>query len=79
MATTGSPKTVPPLPDGTVAGDEQAAALVAPGDELEEEMARPGAQGQVAELIDDEEPGLPNMHRALLELAHEMPLGQDWR
>jgi len=44
-----------PLTDKLVGGDEQAALLVAASDELEEEMRRSLLEGQIAELVEDEE------------------------
>ena len=44
-----------PLRDHLIGGDEHAAALVATGDELEEEVGAAPLEGQVPELIDDEE------------------------
>jgi hypothetical protein len=48
---------VTPLRDGLVGGEEQAAALVAPPDQLEEQVRGLLLQGQVAELVDDERLG----------------------
>ena len=44
-----------PLADRAVGGDEQAAALVAARDELEEQMRGVGLERQVAEFVDDQE------------------------
>ena len=58
-----------PLRDDLVGRDEQAAALVATGDELEEEMRAAPLERQVAELVDDEQLRLCEEARALGELA----------
>ena len=44
-----------PLFEAAVGGDDDRAALVAPGDEREEEVGRAALKRQVADLVDDEQ------------------------
>ena len=44
-----------PAAEGLVAGDDQAGAFVAGGDELEEQVGGFGFEGDVADLVDDEQ------------------------
>ena len=44
-----------PLLEAAVAGDDDRAALVAAGDEREEQVGRLAFEGEVADLVDDEE------------------------
>ena len=48
---------LPPAPEALVAGQEQRTPLVAPADELEEEVGAVAVDGQVPDLIDDEQTG----------------------
>jgi hypothetical protein len=57
VAITRSPKTSPQLPKLWFAGQEQRIPLVAPADELEEEVGAVAVDGQVPHLIDDEQTG----------------------
>src|SRR5690242_9624650 len=50
-------KHVAPAAEALVAGQDHRATLVAPADELEEEIGSGAVDGQVADLVDDEEPG----------------------
>jgi len=56
-----------------VAGEDHRTALVAPADELEEEVRAESIDGQVADLVDDEQPrggvDLSFSSRALLALG----------
>src|SRR5712691_4845250 len=65
-----------PLPDELVGGDEKAALLVAASDELEEEMRRSLLEGQIAELVDDQELGLGVEGELVGELAVELGAGE---
>jgi hypothetical protein len=56
MATTASLKPSP-FADGTVGGDQRAAAVVARADELEEQMRGIGLEGQMAKIINDQQLG----------------------
>lgn len=47
-----------PLAKGEVAGDQDAAALVAVGEDLEEQLGSRAAEAQIAQLVDDQEIGL---------------------
>ena len=44
-----------PAAEGFVGGDDQAGAFVAAGDELEEQVGCFGFEGDVADLVDDEQ------------------------
>jgi len=48
-------KHLTPLHDWAVGGDQYAAALVAAGDQLEEQMGGIGLQRQVAQLVNDQQ------------------------
>jgi hypothetical protein len=50
-------KHLAPLHDGTVGRDQHAAALIAAGDQLEEQVRRVRLKRQVAQLINDQQPG----------------------
>jgi hypothetical protein len=63
-----------PLGCDLVRGDEHAAVLVAPGDELEEEMSAAPIEGQVAELVDDEQLGPGEVGEPLGQLAIQLSL-----
>jgi hypothetical protein len=65
-----------PFPDRAVAGDQQAAALIAPRDELEEEMRGVTLEGQVAEFVDHEQLGLGVEGEPVLKPAFDMGLGE---
>jgi hypothetical protein len=54
-ATTSSPKTSPPAAERLVAGDDQAGAFVAGRDQLEEQVGGLGLEGDVADLVDDQQ------------------------
>src|SRR5690606_14137730 len=65
-----------PFADRTVARDEQAPALVAARDELEEEMRSLGLEREVAELVDDQKLRLGPVLEPLLEPALELGLAE---
>src|SRR5690606_4296793 len=65
-----------PFADRTVARDEQAPALVAARDELEEEMRSLGLEREVAELVDDQKLRLGPVREPLLEPALELGLAE---
>ena len=65
-----------PLRDDLVRGDEQTAAFVPPGDELEKEMGAASFKRQVAELVDDQQLRLGVKHQAITELAVGFGFGQ---
>src|SRR5664280_1062471 len=54
-----------PLGEAAVAGQDHGAALVAGVDQLEEQVARGGAQGDVADLVDDQKLGAAEIADAL--------------
>src|SRR5579864_595665 len=58
-----------PLRHDLVGGDQQAAAFVPAGDELEKEMSAASLERQVAELVDDEQLRLRVKHQAVAELS----------
>src|SRR6185312_1314168 len=76
VATTGIAEHSAPLADRAIAGEQQAAALVAARDELEEEMRGVGLEWQIAEFIDDQQLGLGEEAEALLEPVLRMGLGE---
>ncbi len=51
----GSPKTDGPLAEGEVCGDDGRGSLVEPAHEVEEELPAGLCEGQVAELVEDDE------------------------
>ena len=59
-----------PLGDELIGGDEHAALLVTPSDELEEEVGAALLEGQISELVEDEQLGL----RVEVELVLEVSL-----
>jgi hypothetical protein len=65
-----------PLADRAITGDQHAAPLVAPRDELEEQMRRTGLERQVAELIDDQQSRFAEVSKAILEPTLAMRLGE---
>ena len=76
VATTASPKRRSPFADRAIAGDQNAAPLVAPGDELKEQMRRIGLERQIAELVDNQQLRLAEMGEAVLQPALAMRLGE---
>jgi len=57
-----------PVAEGQIAGDQQAAAFVAVGEDLEQQL-RPGtAEGQVAEFIADQQVGAIQLIQETIEL-----------
>src|SRR5258705_10140501 len=58
-----------PLRHHLVGRNEQTAALVAARDELKEEMRAAAFEGQIAELIDEEELRLTVKHQPIRELS----------
>ena len=60
-------KHLPPLHDRTVGGDQHAAALVAAGDQLEKQVRRVWLQRQVAQLINDQQPGFGVLRQPRLQ------------
>src|SRR5437870_1323144 len=61
-------KNLPPVAKGQVAGEQQAAALVAIGEHLEEQLGSSPAEGQIAQLIADQELGLVELTEEAVEL-----------
>src|SRR5262249_7974437 len=64
-----------PAAEALVAGQDHGAALVAAADELEEQVGALAVDGQVADLVDDEQPG----HGVDLELVIQAAFGQRLR
>ncbi len=58
-----------PVLEAFVGGEHSGGALIAPVDELEEEHRARGADGQVADLVDDQERGIGEDLEAVSELA----------
>ena len=67
---------VAPLGKSTIGGEDHGAALVACGDELEEQVAAAGHDGQVADLVDDEQRGAGKEPDALLQAALAFSAGE---
>ena len=65
-----------PFANGTVRGDKHAAAFVTPADRLEEQMCRVLFEGQVTELIHDQEFRLCKERQPLIEPVFGMGLGE---
>ena len=65
-----------PAPEGLVGGHDHAGSLVARTDELEEEVRGLGLEGDVADLVDDDERVAPEADELGLELSRGMGLGQ---
>src|SRR5262245_3358771 len=69
------PEDLSPAAEALIAREDHGAALVAAADQLEEQVGALAVDGQVADLIDDEQPG----HGVDLELVVQAPLGQRLR
>src|ERR1700730_16791790 len=65
-----------PLRHDLVRGDQQAAAFVPTGDELEKEMRAASFKGQVAKLVDDQQLRLRVEHQAVAQLSIGFGFGQ---
>ncbi len=65
-----------PFTDGTVRGDEHCASLVAPADQLKEQMRCIGLERQVAEFVDNQQLGLCIMRQSFLKAVLGLRLGQ---
>ena len=68
------PEDLAPLSDAAVAGQYDAASLVAPLDELEEQMRRVVFQRRIAQLIDDEKLWLGGVGQPLLQTSFRVSL-----
>ena len=76
MATTGSPKTLAPFGEAAVGGEDHGALLVAGVDELEEQIAAAGHDGQVADLVDDQERRAAEVAHAFAKRPFPLGLGE---
>jgi hypothetical protein len=65
-----------PLRHELIGGDQQAAAPIAAGDQLKEEVGAPPFKRQVAELVDDEELRLAAKQQAVGRLPFGLRFGQ---
>src|SRR3954465_3314462 len=65
-----------PLGHELIGRDQQAAALVPPRDELEEEMRAASFKREVAELVDDQQLRLREKHETVAELSVRFAFGQ---
>ena len=74
--TVNSPNTVPHSPTARLEVSSMAAALVAPADQLEEQVRRVRFERQVAQFVDDQQLGLGVVRQPLLQPALGMRLGQ---
>src|SRR5665811_357389 len=63
-----------PLANWAIGHDHHAAPLVAPADELEEQVRRVRLEWQIAELVDDEQLRLGELRQLILEPAFGMRL-----
>ena len=70
------PEYLAPFAYTAIAGHQQAALLIAPRNQLEEEVCGIGLERQIAELVHDEELGLREMAQPLLEPIIEV---SPWR
>ena len=75
-----------PAAEGLVGGDDETGALVAGGDELEEQVRCLGFEGDVADLVDDEQRVAAEPGRARLATGRwcaprraDRPIGWQWR
>lgn len=75
MATTGA-EDVAPLGETEVGGEDQGAALVAGIDELEEETAAAGDDGEIADIVDDQEAGPAEEADPFLQAAFALGSGE---
>ncbi len=65
-----------PPAEGFVGGDDQAGAFVAAGDELEEQVGGLGFEGDVADLVDDQQWVAAQPDQLVLEAARVVGLGE---
>ncbi len=65
-----------PAAEGFVAGDVEAGPLVAAADQLEEQVGGLGLEGDVADLVDDEERVATQAEQLVVEPAGAVGLGQ---
>ena len=65
-----------PAAEGLVGGDDQRGAFVAGGDELEEQVGGFGFEGDVADLVDDEERVAAESAELVLEPAGVVGVGE---
>ena len=80
LASRGVGEDLGPFAEGQVGGDDQAAAFVAFGEDLEDELGGAVGQGEVAELVDDDELGAGVARDDAGELAACLGLlGARWR
>ena len=75
-----------PAAEGLVGGDDQAGAFVAAGDELEEQVGGLGFEGDVADLVDDQQRVAAEPDELVLEPCRRggprragRPIGRRWR
>jgi hypothetical protein len=74
-ATTSSPKIAPPA-EGLVAGDDQRSLFVAGRDELEEQVRGFGFEGDVADLVGDQQRDPPQLGQLVLQPAAVVGFGE---
>src|ERR1700689_562627 len=72
----GIAENVAPLGKAAIGGGDHGAALVSCGAELEEQIAAPGPDGQVADLVDDEQRGAREEADALVQPALVLGAGE---
>jgi hypothetical protein len=64
-----------PGAEGLVAGDDQAGAFVAAGDEHEHQVGGVGVKGYVADLVDDEQGNALEANELVVEAAVALGVG----
>src|SRR5205814_2095791 len=65
-----------PLRDELIRSDQQTAALVPPGNELEKEMRAAALKRQVPELVDDQELWFRVKHQTVTQLSVRFAFGE---
>ena len=75
-ATTSSPKTSPQRPKGLLLVTISAGAFVAGGDELEEQVRGLGFEGDVADLVDDQQRDPAEPDQLVLQPAGGVGVGE---
>src|SRR5262249_9842146 len=72
----GIPKNVPPLAEAAIRGQDHRALLIAGVDQLEEQIAGASADGEIADLINDEQRGAAKEADAFAQTSFAVGLGE---
>ena len=67
---------LPPFAEAAIGGQDHRASLVAGVDQLEEQVACTGADGEIADLIDDQQRGAAEEADALAQAPFAFGLGE---